>query len=67
MTYGIVFFISIMSVYIYPIREWLLISLIILSIVGYYLRRLDTFPILYGYFLTDLFWDNLMRVIVIYG
>ena len=67
LTYGIVFFISIMSVYIYPIREWLLISLIILSIVGYYLRRLDTFPILYGYFLTDLFWDNLMRVIVIYG
>jgi putative tricarboxylic transport membrane protein len=66
LTIGIVFFISIMSVYIYPVREWLLISLIILSIVGYCLRKLDTFPILYGYFLTDLFWDNLMRVMVIY-
>jgi len=65
--YGIVLFISIMSIYIYPVREWLLISLVILSIVGYYLKRVDTFPILYGYFLTDLFWDNLMRVIVIYG
>ena len=65
--YGIVLFISIMSIYIYPVREWLLISLIILSAIGYWLRRMDTFPILYGYFLTDLFWDNLMRVIVIYG
>ncbi len=65
--YGIVLFISIMSIYIYPVREWLLISLIILSTIGYWLKRMDTFPILYGYFLTDLFWDNLMRVIVIYG
>ena len=56
-----------MSIYIYPIREWLLISLVALSIIGYYLKRVDTFPILYGYFLTDLFWDNLMRVMVIYG
>ena len=65
--YGIVLSISIMSIYIYPVREWLLISLVALSIIGYYLKRLDTFPILYGYFLTDLFWDNLMRVMVIYG
>ena len=28
-TIGIVLFISIMSIYIYPIREWLLISLIV--------------------------------------
>ena len=67
LVYGIVLFISIMSIYIYPVREWLLISLVALSIIGYYLKRLDTFPILYGYFLTDLFWDNLMRVMVIYG
>ena len=67
LVYGIVLFISIMSIYIYPVREWLLITLVVLSIIGYYLKRLDTFPILYGYFLTDLFWDNLMRVMVIYG
>tara|TARA_B100001778_G_C18584012_1_gene628930 strand:+ start:291 stop:1559 length:1269 start_codon:yes stop_codon:yes gene_type:complete len=65
--YGIVLFVSIMSIYIYPVREWLLITLIVLSTIGYYLKRVDTFPILYGFFLTDLFWDNLMRVIVIYG
>ena len=64
--YGIVLFISIMSIYIYPVREWLLITLIVLSTIGYYLKRVDTFPILYGFFLTDLFWDNLMRVMVIY-
>jgi putative tricarboxylic transport membrane protein len=67
LTIGIVLFISIMSIYIYPVKEWMIISLITLSIMGYYLRKLDTFPILYGYFLTDLFWDNLIRVIVIYG
>jgi putative tricarboxylic transport membrane protein len=66
-TIGIVLFISIMSIYIYPVREWLLITLIVLSILGYCLKNLDTFPVLYGYFLTDLFWDNLMRVMVIYG
>ena len=67
LTYFILLFISIMSIYIYPIKEWLLITLVALSIIGYYLKRVDTFPILYGYFLTDLFWDNLMRVMVIYG
>ena len=65
--YGIMLFVSIMSIYIYPVREWLLITLIVLSTIGYYLKRVDTFPILYGFFLTDLFWDNLMRVMVIYG
>ena len=67
LTYFILLFISLMSIYIYPVREWLLITLIVLSIIGYYLKKVDTFPILYGYFLTDLFWDNLMRVMVIYG
>ena len=65
-TYFILLFISIMSIYIYPVREWLLITLVVLSIVGYYLKRIDTSPVLYGFFLTDLFWDNLMRVMVIY-
>jgi putative tricarboxylic transport membrane protein len=66
-TIGIVLFISVMSIYIYPVREWLLITLVVLGVLGYCLKKLDTFPILYGYFLTDLFWDNLMRVMVIYG
>jgi putative tricarboxylic transport membrane protein len=66
-TIGIVVFISAMSIYIYPIKEWMVISLLILSAVGYLLRKWDTFPVLYGFFLTDLFWNNLMRVVAIYS
>ena len=55
-----------MSINIYPVKEWIVISLIVLGAIGYSLRKVDTFPVLYGYFLTDLFWDNLMRVMVIY-
>ena len=62
----IVSFICIMSINIYPVQEWLIICLLVLGFIGYALRKFDTFPILYGYFLTDLFWDNLMRVMVIY-
>ena len=63
---SIVTFICIMSVNIYPVKEYMIICLIVLGLIGYALRKFDTFPILYGYFLTDLFWDNLMRVMVIY-
>jgi putative tricarboxylic transport membrane protein len=63
---SIVSFICIMSINIYPVQEWLIICLLVLGVIGYALRKFDTFPILYGYFLTDLFWDNLMRVMVIY-
>jgi len=56
-----------MSCYIYPTKEWYIITLCVLSALGYIIRKWDTFPVLYGFFLTDLFWDNLMRVIVIYG
>ena len=63
---SIVTFICIMSINIYPVKEWLVICLLVLGLIGYLLRKFDTFPILYGYFLTDLFWDNLMRVMVIY-
>lgn len=63
---AIVTFICIMSINIYPVKEWIVISLIVLGAIGYSLRKVDTFPVLYGYFLTDLFWDNLMRVMVIY-
>ena len=64
--YSIVTFICIMSINIYPVHEWLIICLFVLGLIGYALRKFDTFPILYGYFLTDLFWDNLVRVMVIY-
>ena len=65
-TIGILVFICAMSIYIYPIKEWIIISLLTLSILGYFFRKHDTFPILYGYFLTDLFWNNLIRVVAIY-
>ena len=58
--------ISIMSLNIYPIKEWFVISLVGASALGYFIRNWNTFPVLYGYFLTDLFWDNLRRVIIIY-
>ena len=63
---SIVTFICIMSINIYPVQEWIIICLLVLGLIGYALRKFDTFPILYGYFLTDLFWDNLIRVMVIY-
>jgi len=56
-----------MSLNIYPIKEWLLICIVVTSCIGYFIRNWDTFPILYGYFLTDLFWDNIRRVIIIYS
>ena len=62
----IILLISVMSLYIYPVKAWLLITLALLCFIGYFIRRWDTFPVLYGYFLTDLFWENLVRVIVIY-
>lgn len=62
----IVTFICIMSIKIYPVKEWIIVCLLLFGFIGYMLRKFDTFPILYGYFLTDLFWDNLIRVMVIY-
>jgi len=62
----IVTFICIMSIKIYPVKEWIIVCLLLFGFIGYMLKKFDTFPILYGYFLTDLFWDNLIRVMVIY-
>jgi len=62
----IVTFICIMSIKIYPVKEWIIVCLLLFGFIGYILKKFDTFPILYGYFLTDLFWDNLIRVMVIY-
>jgi len=63
----IILAITVMSLNIYPIKEWLLICIVVTSCVGYFIRNWDTFPVLYGYFLTDLFWDNIRRVIIIYS
>ena len=62
----IILSITLVSLNIYPVKEWLVICLIVTTFIGYLIRDWNTFPVLYGYFLTDLFWDNLMRVIVIY-
>ena len=64
---GIILAITLMSLNIYPVREWLLICIIGTSTVGVFIRNWDTFPVLYGYFLTDLFWDNFKRVLIIYA
>ena len=66
LTIGIVLFISAMAIWAYPIKEWMVISILIMSALGYFIRKWDTFPVIYGFFLTDLFWSNLMRVIAIY-
>ncbi len=63
---GIFLFISLMSIYIYPIKFWMALCLACTTIVGYLIRRWETFPVLYGFFLTDLFYNNLIRVIAIY-
>jgi hypothetical protein len=55
-----------MAIWAYPIKEWMVISILIMSALGYFIRKWDTFPVIYGFFLTDLFWSNLMRVIAIY-
>ena len=59
-------FISIMAIYIYPIKFWIIICLICTTVIGYLIRKWETFPILYGFFLTDLFYNNLIRVIATY-
>tara|TARA_B100001094_G_C18090069_1_gene749927 strand:- start:622 stop:1311 length:690 start_codon:yes stop_codon:yes gene_type:complete len=63
---GIFVFISVMSIYIYPIKFWIITCLIVTTGIGFLIRKWETFPILYGFFLTDLFYNNLLRVIAIY-
>jgi len=57
--------ISIVSIAIFPIHIWMFICILCLSVLGYTLRRWDTSPIIYGYFLSDLFYESLIRTIVI--
>lgn len=57
--------ISTVSVYIFPIHIWMAVCILCLSVLGYSLKRFDTSPIIYGYFLSDLFYESLIRTIVI--
>ena len=57
--------ISIASISIFAIREWMIICIFVLSIIGFLIRRWDTSPIIYGYFLSDLFYENLIRTLII--
>ena len=57
--------ISIASISIFAIHEWMIICIFVLSIIGFLIRRWDTSPIIYGYFLSDLFYENLIRTLII--
>lgn len=63
--FAIVTIISVMSIYIYPVHTWMIICISILMILGYFLRRFDTTPIIYGFFITDLFYESLVRALII--
>ena len=57
--------ISLVSLYVYPIKDWYIISLSIAMVTGYLIRRWDTSPVIYGFFLSDLFYENLVRTLII--
>lgn len=57
--------ISAISIAIFPIHIWMFVCILCLSVLGYTLKRWDTSPIIYGYFLSDLFYESLIRTIVI--
>ena len=57
--------ISAISITIFPIHLWMFVCILCLSVLGYTLKRWDTSPIIYGYFLSDLFYESLVRTIVI--
>lgn len=57
--------ISAVSIMIFPIHIWMFVCILCLSVLGYTLKRWDTSSIIYGYFLSDLFYESLVRAIVI--
>jgi putative tricarboxylic transport membrane protein len=57
--------ISTVSIIIFPIHVWMFVCILLLSVLGYTLRGWDTSPIIYGFFLSDLFYESLIRAIVI--
>ena len=57
--------ISTVSISIFPIHIWMFVCILCLSVLGYTLRRWDTSPVIYGFFLSDLFYESLIRTLVI--
>jgi putative tricarboxylic transport membrane protein len=57
--------ISAVSIAIFPIHIWMFMCILCLSVLGYTLKRWDTSPVIYGFFLSDLFYESLIRTIVI--
>jgi putative tricarboxylic transport membrane protein len=57
--------ISTVSIMIFPIHIWMFVCILCLSVLGYALKRFDTSPVIYGYFLSDLFYESLTRTLVI--
>jgi len=57
--------ISVISVVIFPIHEWMVACILIAMVLGYFLRNYDTSPVIYGYFLSDLFYESFVRTVII--
>jgi putative tricarboxylic transport membrane protein len=57
--------ISAISIAIFPIHIWMLVCILCFSVLGYSLRHWDTSPVIYGFFLSDLFYESLIRTLVI--
>lgn len=57
--------ISMVSILLFPIKLWMTICIISLSVLGYKLRHWDTSPVIFGFFLSDLFYESLIRTLVI--
>lgn len=61
----ILLLVSFFSIMIYPMKGYYLICVLMLSVLGFSLRRFDTVPILYGYFLGELFLSSFERSLII--
>jgi putative tricarboxylic transport membrane protein len=57
--------ISTISIVTYPIMIWMFICIIVLSLLGSTLKSFDTSPVIYGFFLSSLFYDNIIRLLLI--
>lgn len=57
--------VSLTSIMLFPIHLWMIICLFLFTVLGYFLKNFDTSPIIYGFFLSDLFYENMIRTIVI--
>jgi TctA family transporter len=57
--------ISTVSIIMFPIHIWMIVCILCLSVLGYTLKNWDTSPIIFGYFLSSLFYESLIRAIVI--